>query len=96
MTFEKEYESLASFARTEDDLKTSLEYYKLSFNEDSSNYRVYYQICALIDQTAKDPKVKLEYYENFIKKFGKDKPYISDLVLKRISELKEELHFLTD
>lgn len=96
VTFEKEYESLARFARTEEDLKTSLKYYRLAFEEDPSNYRVFYQICTLIDQTSEEPEVKLKYYENFIKKFGRDKRYISDFVLKRISELKEELHFAKD
>ncbi len=96
VTFEKEYESLARFARTEEDLNTSLKYYRLAFDEDQTNYRVYYQICALMDQVSNDPKVKLEYYESFIKKFGKKKPYLSDFVLKRISELKQELHFSKD
>lgn len=96
VTFEREYESLARFARTEENLKTSLKYYRLAFDEDPSNYRVYYQICALVDQTTQDVKRKLGYYENFIKKFGRDKPYLSDFVLKRISELKEELHFAKD
>jgi len=96
VTFEKEYESLARFARTEEDLKTSLKYYRLAYDEDLTNYRIYYQICTLMDQTTEDPKVKLEYYQNFINTFGKKKPYISDFVLKRISELKQELHFIKD
>ena len=96
VTFEREYESLARFARAEDDLKTALKYYRLAFDEDPKNYQVYYQICALIDQTSKDTKVKLEYYESFIQKFGKKKPYISDFVAKRISELKQEQHLAKD
>lgn len=96
VTFEKEYKSLAEMYKSEDNLELSLKYYKLDFKEDPSNHYNYYQICALIDQTNKDPKVKLEYYENFIKKFGKKKPYTSDTVIKRISELKEEIHFATD
>lgn len=95
-TFEKEYESLARFARTENNLDSALKYYKKAFSEDPKNYRNYYQICALVDQTSTDAKFKLEYYENFIKKFGKKKPYVSDMVLKRISELKQELHFAKD
>ena len=89
VTFEREYESLARFARAEDDLKTALKYYRLAFDEEPRNYQVYYQICALIDQTSEDTKVKLEYYESFIQKFGKKKPYISDFVAKRISELNK-------
>lgn len=96
VTFEREYESLARFARTEEDLATALKYYRLAFDEDPSDYRVYYQICTLIDQTSKDTKVKLEYYESFIGKFGKKKPYLSDFVIKRISKLKQEQHLAKD
>lgn len=96
VTFEREYESLARFARTEEDLNTALKYYKLAFDEDPTNYNVYYQVCTLVDQTSDNKEVKLEYYQSFIKKFGKKRPYISDFVLKRISELKEALHFARD
>jgi len=96
VTFEKEYSMLAGIYRSEDNIELSLKYYQLAFKENPSSQRNYYQICTLIDQTHKDPKVKLDYYENFIKKFGKDKSFFSDIVLKRISELKEEIHFATD
>lgn len=96
VTFEKEYANLAYMYRMEENLKSALKYYKLAFKEDPSVYRNYYQICAMVDQTSKDPEGKLLYYENFIKKFGGDKPYMSDIVLKRISELKEEIHFAKD
>jgi tetratricopeptide (TPR) repeat protein len=96
VTFEKEYANLAYMYRVEDDIKPALKYYQLAFKEDPTAYRNYYQICALVDQSSQDPAHKLAYYENFIKKFGSDKPYISEMVLKRISELKEALHFTTD
>lgn len=96
VTFEKEYANLAYMYRVEDDFKPALKYYKLAYEEDPLNYRNYYQICAVSDQTFKDPQSKLNCYESFIKKFGRDKPYISDVVLKRISELKEEVHFAKD
>ena len=96
VTFEKEYANLAYMYRVEEDLKSALKYYKLAYEEDPSNFRNYYQICAVVDQTSKDPERKLEFYENFIKKFGRDKAYISDIVLKRISELKKEVHFAKD
>jgi tetratricopeptide (TPR) repeat protein len=96
VTFEKEYETLARFARTSDDLKTALKYYKKAFAESPSNYRNYYQICTLVDQTSKDRERVLNYYEDFIEKFGKNKPYVSEMVQRRISALKEELHFSKD
>ena len=90
VTFEKEYSFLADMHRSEDDVKTALKYYKLAHQEDPSQPRFYYQICALIDQTSKEAKVKWENYENFIKKYGTKQPYLSDFVAKRISELKKK------
>ena len=95
-SFHREYRSLAGIAREQDDLNTAFDYYKLAYKEDSADYLAYYQVCTMADQLYKDPKLKLEYYNNFIKKFGKGKPYVSEMVSKRISELKEELHFSKD
>jgi len=96
VTFEKEYSFLAGMYRSEDDIKTALKYYKLAHKEDPTEPRFYYQICALVDQTTTDATAKLVYYENFIKKYGKQQRYLSDIVTKRISELKKEIHLNTD
>ena len=93
-SFHREYRSLAGIARDQEDLKTAFNYYKLAYKEEPTDYISYYQVCSLADQLYKDPKIKLEYYENFIKRFGTDKPYVSETVKKRISELKEEVHFV--
>ena len=58
--------------------------------------KVFYQICAMIDQTTNDTKVKLVYYEKFIEKYGTKKLFFSETVAKRISELKEEIHLASD
>lgn len=96
ISFEKEYANLAYMYRSEDKMKSALKYYNLAYEEDPSSTRNYYQICAVTDQISNDLALKLKYYETFIKKFGRDKPYFSDIVLKRISELKEEIHFAKD
>jgi len=88
-----EYSALASIAREREDLKTALEYYKIAYEEDPSNVMSYYQVCTVADQYYKDPKVRLQYYENFQEKFKKKHPYFSETVQKRIRELKEEIHF---
>ena len=80
----------------EEDLKTALEYYKKTYQEEPTDYMTYYQICAVADQLYKDPKVRLQYYENFIQKFGENKRFVSATVKKRISELKEEIHMTKD
>lgn len=92
-SFNREYRSLAAIAREQEDLEAAFDYYKLAHKEDPNDYLSYYQMCALADQLYKDPKMKLDFYETFITKFGPDKPYISKMVQKRISELKEEIHF---
>ena len=95
-SFHREYRSLANIAREQEDLKTAIMYYEKAYQEEPSDYMTYYQVCAVADQLYKDSKVRLQYYENFIKKFGEDKPYVSAMVKKRITQLKEEIHFAKD
>ena len=91
-----EYKALSGIAMENHDLKKSLDYSRLAYQENTSSYMNYYQICILADQYYKDPKKKLGYYENFIKKFGTDKGYFSAMAKRRVSELKEEIHFAKD
>lgn len=96
VTFEKQYGALGGIERQENNLKRAMGYYKLAFKEDPANITNYYQICALADQYYEDPKIKLQYYENLIEKFGTEQKYFSEFAAKRISVLKEEIHFNTD
>ena len=73
-----------------------MKYYKLAHTEDPTEPRYYYQVCALIDQTSKDAKVKLGCYAYYVKNYGTKQPYLSEIVGKRISELKEEIHLVAD
>ncbi|NHF58465.1 tetratricopeptide repeat protein [Flavobacteriaceae bacterium TP-CH-4] len=93
---DREYNALASLARERNDLKSALEYYRLAYQEDTTSSTGYYQVCTVADQYYEDPKIRLEYYENFLRKFGKEVPYLSKTVLRRIRELKEELHYKRD
>ncbi len=92
----REYNALAGIARERNDLKSALEYYRLAYEEDTSSPFAYYQVCTVADQYFKDPKVRLNYYTEFIEKFGEETPYLSQTVRRRIRELKEEVHFNTD
>ena len=98
--FSKGYGLLGSLAREKDDLKKALEYYRLAHKEDPENPLGYYQICTLVDRTHKDPKIKLEHYQKYLAKYGKNQSrygvYYVKYVKKRISELKEEIHFRSD
>ncbi|WP_175609894.1 tetratricopeptide repeat protein [Zobellia uliginosa] len=89
----KEYVALAGIARSKGDIKTALKYYKLAHQEDPDDALVYHNVCTVADQYYKDPKIKLTYYENFDERFGDKNDYMSKMVNKRISELKEEIHY---
>ncbi|WP_289061429.1 tetratricopeptide repeat protein [uncultured Zobellia sp.] len=89
----REYVALAGIARNKDDMKTALKYYKLAHQEDPDDALVYHNVCTVADQYYKDPKIKLTYYEKFDQRFGDKNDYMSKMVNKRISELKEEIHY---
>ena len=89
----EEYETLARIERQKENLKGALEYYKLAHKEDPDLPRLYWQICALYDQLNESPTKKLAYYERFLKKYGTEQRYLSEMVQKRISELKEQIHY---
>ena len=93
VNFEMEYVTLGRVAGQQKNLKKALEYYWLAYNENTSNYANYFQICFIADQYYKESDKKLKYYENFIEKFGIGKSGFSEHALRRISEIKAEMHF---
>ena len=93
---DKEYQALGRIASEQRDYKTAIAYYKLAHEEDPSNVIYYYQICFLADQYYKDPKVKLSYYEQLVANYGGKRDYFTDFAKRRISELKEEIHFASN
>lgn len=88
----EEYETLARIARQKENLKGALDYYTLAHKEDPELPRLYWQICVLYDQMNKDASKKLSYYERFVTMYGTEQQYFSEMVKKRISELKEQIH----
>lgn len=74
-------------------IKAALKYYQLAYNEDDDNALLYFNVSTLADQYYSDPKTKLAHYEKFIEKFGNQNSYLVKMARKRISELKEEVHF---
>lgn len=89
----EEYETLARLERNKENLKGALDYYNLAHIEDPELPRLYWQVCVLYDQLYKDPAKKLTYYERFVNMYGTEQRYLSDMVQKRISELKEQIHY---
>ncbi|MEJ1223212.1 tetratricopeptide repeat protein [Sediminicola sp. 1XM1-17] len=90
---DKEYNALARIAVDQGDLKSAIAYYKDALQEDPEGYLYKYEICFLMDQFYKDPKMKLGCYSNYMETFGKKKDYFSEFAQRRINELREEIHF---
>ncbi|WP_420602963.1 tetratricopeptide repeat protein [Flagellimonas sp.] len=91
--FDKEYASLGRIARLQNQLKESLDNYTKAWEENKTNYFSYYQVCVLADEYYKDPQTKLRYYEKLLNDFKNVMPFIKERAEKRVSELKEEIHF---
>lgn len=90
------YTRLADIARQEKDMEAALRFYKLAYEEDADDARIFYNICTVVDQLRNDPKEKLDYYKKFLKYYPNEHPYYYESVRKRIRELKEQIHFSED
>ena len=91
--FAQGYNELAGIAHHQKDLKTALKFYQMAHQEDKSDARIYYNIVTVYDQLGSDLGKKLVYYQNFLKQYPNEHPFYYETVKKRISELKEEIHF---
>jgi tetratricopeptide (TPR) repeat protein len=89
----KGFMALSVLARGKDDLKLALDYLQLAVKEDPNDGMLYFRLCTLIDRYYKDPDLKLQHFESYIARFGTEVSYFSVMVKKRISELKEEIHY---
>ena len=89
----EEYQTLAVIERQKENLNGAFEYYTLAHKEEPESPRLYWQVCVLYDQLHKDPSKKLSYYERFVELYGTEQRYMSEMVQKRISELKEQIHY---
>lgn len=91
--FDKEYADLGRIARIQGKTKTALDLYTKAWEENKDNPYNYYQVCILADEYYKDPKTKLGYYERLLEMYPDLAPFIAERVQKRISEIKEEIHY---
>ncbi|WP_423997472.1 tetratricopeptide repeat protein [Maribacter sp. IgM3_T14_3] len=87
------YSQLAYIAREQKDFKTAFKFFERAHLEDNSDARVYYNLATTYDQFSTDLQKKLNYYENFLKHYPNEHPFYYETARKRISELKEEIHF---
>jgi len=94
--FPQEYASLGRIARLKGETKKSMDYYVKAWEENKDDYRNYYQVCILADEYYKDPKTRLNYYEKLLKMYPDMIPFLKERVKKRITEIKEEIHFASN
>ena len=92
-TFEKEYADLGRIARLQNKTKESMEYYKMAWEENKENPYNYYQVCVLADEYYKDPQTRLQYFERLLDMYPDLPPFLKERVLKRVSEIKEGIHY---
>jgi len=92
--FPQEYASLGRIARLKGQTKKSMDYYVKAWEENKENYYNYYQVCVLADEYYKDPKTGLKYYENLLEMYPDVVPWLKERVKNRITEIKEEIHFV--
>lgn len=89
----KGYMALSGLAREKDDLQLALEYLRLAVTEDPNDGMLYFRLCSLVDRYYEDPAMKLKHYTHYMKRFGTEVPFFSETAKKRISELKEQIHY---
>jgi len=94
--FSLEYADLGCIARLQGRTKKAMDYYYKAWEEYKENPLFYHQFCTLADEYYRDPNVKLKYYQRYLDLFGSKTPFLSERVEKRITELKEEIHFSKD
>lgn len=91
--FDKEYADLGRIARIQNKTKESMDYYKKAWEENKENPYNYYQVCVLADEYFKDPKTRLSYFEKLLEMYPNLPPFLKERVRKRVSEIKEEIHY---
>lgn len=89
----KGFMALSGLAREKDDLKGALEYLHLAVKEVPDDGMLYFRLCSLVDRYYGDPKLKLMHYERYVDRFGTESSFFLETAKKRISELKEQIHY---
>jgi len=93
---EDELMSIALTYRFQENWEKAIHYVKLAIKENPNDDRAHYQLAMFADAHYKDPKIKLKYYNNSLKKFGQKKNarYFKSIIEKRIAQLEEEIEKL--
>lgn len=91
---EKEFLNVAMSLRHLKRWKEAIKYAKLALKENPEFVRAQYQLAVFADAYYDDPKIKLEYYQLFLKKFEDHEAsmsYFNFVVKERIEKLEKEI-----
>ncbi|MDH7448005.1 tetratricopeptide repeat protein [Aquimarina sp. 2201CG14-23] len=94
LPIEEDLLNIAMMYRHQKQWEKAIQQAKVALKENPNYARAQYQLAAFADAYYKDPQVKLDYYNVFIKKFGEDtskKNYFNFIVKRRIAQLEEEI-----
>ncbi|GAA0711904.1 hypothetical protein GCM10009430_01820 [Aquimarina litoralis] len=94
LPIEEDVMRIAMTYRHQEKWEDAIKHAKIALKENPEFIRAQYQLAVFADAYYKDPKVKLEYYNLFMKKFGKTKDaknFYGFMVNKRITQLKKEI-----
>ncbi|GAA4272996.1 tetratricopeptide repeat protein [Aquimarina gracilis] len=94
LSLEEELMSMAMVYRFQEKWEKAIQYVKLAIKENPDSDIAHYQLAMFTDAYAKDPKIKLKYYRDYLKKFGKNKniAYFKKIIEKRIIQLEKEVN----
>ena len=87
-----EYFELSKIYSWEKDYKKQMAALQKSLTNNPNNELALYHLAVAADNYFKDKKTVLDYYENYLKKFG-ETGRMRNLAKQRVSDLQNELHF---
>ena len=90
-----EYMEMATIYKRHKDYKNEMTALRKALANNPNNEMSLYNLAIAADNYFKDKKTVLDYYENYIQQHG-ETGRMRNLAKQRVSDLRKELHFVTD
>ncbi len=90
---ENELMSIAMVYRFQENWEKAIQYAKLVIKENPDYDIAHYQLAMFADSYYEDPKIKIQYYNEYLERFGNDKnvAYFKKVIEKRVLQLEKEI-----
>ncbi len=97
LPIEEDLYTIAIVYRFQENWEQAIKYTKRSLKENPNFARGQYQLAMLADSYYKDPKIKLKYYNTYLKKFESDQElaFFTSRIKKRVLQLEKEISLHT-